>query len=171
MHIDDEEDGSDETEDFDEEAWKAAQERQRKEKLAKYHACLTSILTAAVKNGSKNLSDIAAGLSLKEITATLIPNVQIFKEIMVELLKARSIDVMALRTERASFIKEESNDFRLNMMILEIMDEHPDWPAIKHIEISRIEGVAPVIFAHVLDEDGNQRSIRCSDVMIRTSRE
>ena len=114
---------------------------------------------------------------LKEETASseiqrsqLIPNTEIFKEIMVELLKSRDIDIPALKQEHREFIQETSSGFQLNEMLLELLDElePPDGkPQIREIHISRIEEGTSVLFTGVLDESGNARTIRCSNIQFQ----
>ena len=88
---------------------------------------------------------------------------------MVELLRARRIDIAALKQERADYIQEESGDFRLNDMILKVLDEHPDWRKVTALYVDKIPGAGPVVIKNVPDGFGGQRTIRCSDVRIRVS--
>lgn len=162
----DEDDGSTEDIDFDEEAWKAEQERQRKIKLKKYEESLSVLMREASQKKAVRLSAIQAGFKDESDRNQLIPDINIFKEIMVELLRARVIDVKALRSERADYIQEESSDFRLNNMILHLLDEHPEWQKVTSLTIEKVPGAEPVVFQNVQDEAGFTRTIRCSDVMI-----
>lgn len=161
-----EEDDTDETEDFDEEAWRAEQERCRKEKLEKYKICLHTLLNDAAEQKKVRLSAISEKLKQTDSLTALIPTIDVFKEVMVELIKVRTIDVDALRKEKASFIQEESDAFQLNDMILTVLDENPQWHRVKEIRVARIADAAPVIFKQVPADDGHFRNIRCSDVEI-----
>ena len=165
----DEDDGSTEDIDFDEEAWKAEQDRLRKIKLKKYEGSLSALMSEAMKKKEVSLSAIQAGFKDESDRNQLIPDINIFKEIMVELLRARVIDIKALRRERADYIQEESSDFRLNNMILHLLDEHPAWQKVTKLTIEKVPGAGPVIFQNIQDETGLTRTIRCSDVMIRIS--
>ena len=166
----DEDEDSTEEVDFDEEAWKEEQDRLKKAKLRKYENSMKALLRPAMRNNKVRLSAIGAGLSDEGERAQLIPEINIFKEIMVELLRAREIDIGALRKERADFIQEESDDFRLNDMLLKILDENPEWKNVSKLTVKKIPGAEPVMFEKVRDEAGNMRTIRCSDVMITTVR-
>ena len=161
-----EEEDSTEEVDFDEEAWKEEQERLKKEKLRKYEKSMKALLRPVMQNNKVKLSAIGAGLCDEDERAQLIPDINIFKEIMVELLRAREIDIEALRKERAEFIQEESDDFRLNDMLLKILDENPEWKNVSKLTAKKIPGAEPVMFEKVRDESGNLRTIRCSDVKI-----
>ena len=99
--------------------------------------------------------------------AALLPDVHIFKEVMVELLKAASLDVEALRRERAAYIREEAKDFRLSAMVLDILNEHPAWGRIRRIEAQKLYEAPPVIFRGVPDGAGGERVVRCSEVILR----
>ena len=157
--------------DFDEEAWKAEQERLKKARLQKYEGSMTALLGPAMDIGAVKLSSIRENLRDDDGLQALIPDISVFKEIMVELLRARVIDIRALRKERASYIQEESGDFRLNDMILKLLDDHPEWRHAGKLTIEKVPGAGPVIFEGIPDEAGRMRSIRCSDVMIRVSEE
>ncbi|MFR3402106.1 MAG: hypothetical protein ACLTUL_07560 [Blautia faecis] len=50
----------------------------------------------------------------------LIPNVEIFKEIMVELIRNKEINMEALKKERSEFIQDQTADFQLNEMLLQL---------------------------------------------------
>ena len=164
----DEDDDAEEM-DFDEEAWKAEQERIRKEKLQKYEGSMSLILKEAVQKASVSLSELYKSVLEQDHLPALIPEVSVFKEIMVELLLARRIDIAALKQERADYIQEESGDFRLNDMILKVLDEHPDWRKVTALYVDKIPGAGPVVIKNVPDGFGGQRTIRCSDVRIRVS--
>ena len=165
----DEDDGSTEDIDFDEEAWKAEQERLKKIKLKKYEDSLSVLMSEAMQKKAVSLSAVQAGFKDESDRDQLIPDINIFKEIMVELLRARAIDITALRRERADYIHEESGDFRLNNMILKLLDDHPAWRKAAKLTIEKIPGAGPVVFRNVQDKAGLTRTIRCSDVMIRIS--
>ena len=151
--------------DFDEETWKKEQERLRKEKLQKYEHSMTSIIGMVMEQKTVSLAEICSSFSDPERQQKLIPDINVFKEIMVELLRVKTIDLAALRKERMEFIQEESNDFRLNDMLLKILDSHPEWKTETYLKVERIPGAAPVIFENISDEYGHKRKIRCSDVV------
>lgn len=152
--------------DFDEEGWQQEMERKRREKLRLYASCLTVILDAATEKGEITLAQLCEQTASSKLRDSLIPNVEIFKEVMVELIKTRSIDIPALRRERSENISEGAGDFQLNEMLLELLDT-PKRSGIAGIEIYRMEDEQPVIFHQVKDEAGQIKQIRCSNVMIR----
>ena len=152
--------------DFDEEAWRTEQEQRRRNKLQKYEKCLKLLLGAAIEKKAVFLSEIKDGLNGEAEIRQLIPYVNIFKEVMVELLRARAIDVRALKKEKADYIQEESGDFRLNDMILKILGENPDYYNITAVFIEKASGRPPVIFENIQENRTETRTIRCSDVVI-----
>ncbi len=98
---------------------------------------------------------------------------EIFKEIMVELLKNREIDLTALQKERSEYIQESVGDFQLNDMLLKLADAEADagQKRIRRVHASRLEDGNVVAFSGILDEDGRSRTIRCSNVRLRVFRE
>ncbi|MCI6431744.1 MAG: hypothetical protein MSA72_12985 [Lachnospiraceae bacterium] len=161
-----EEEDSEEILDFDEEAWQEEQERILREKLKKYEESLHCILKYALRTGEISLQEICAQAGEEE-RIRLIPNVEIFKEIMVELIRNREIDIEALQKERSEYIQDRPGEFQLNEMLLQLIEEYPENRNIKRIETYRVPDQSTVIFENIEDENGRKKSIRCSNVLIR----
>ena len=165
---------SDSTEqiDFDEEKWQEEQERLRKEKQKKYEESLKYLLQMADANGEVSLKAIRERIAKEqEEQDKLIPNVEIFKEIMVELIKNQKIDILALKKERSEYIQDRPMEFQLNEMVLHLIEEYPENEGILQIETYRLEDGESVIFENVTNERGEKKNIRCSNVMIKVIRE
>ncbi len=165
-----EEADSEELLDFDEEEWRREQERLRREKLKKYEGSLNGMLVRAAEkeNGEISLAELGEQLlGDEEEQGRLIPGVEIFKEIMVELIKNREIDLEVLKKERSEYIQDKPEEFQLNEMLLHLVEAYPANQDIRKIEVSRIDGGGTVVFRSVPDEEGRKRSIRCSNVRIR----
>ncbi|SOY31504.1 hypothetical protein AMURIS_04248 [Acetatifactor muris] len=160
---------------FGDDAWMEEEERRRQEKLAKYEESLSFLLEKALEAGKDGISleEIRAGFTQDGesrepvLYSGLIPNVQIFKEIMVELLKGREIDVEVLREERRNYISEFSGGFQLNEMLLNLEDSRG--MRMEKIEVYRIEDGKAIIFENVPDESGRLKNICCSNVLIRVT--
>ena len=86
-----------------------------------------------------------------------IPNVDVFKEIMVELIRNRTIDIATLKKERREYIQEQPDGFQLNEMILKLVEEQP-------------ENKEAITFSEIKDEENRRKTIRCSNVLIRIFR-
>ena len=143
--------------------WRSEQEQLRLQKRAKYRGCLRFILERLSALGEFELAEC------QEEAKRLIPNVEIFKEIMVELIRSREIDIPALKKERSNFIQEASGGFQLNEMLLQLLEaqEEAGGRSIQRIFVSRIEDAAAVTFEGVRDETGQERTIRCSNLLFR----
>lgn len=166
-----EEDSAEEL-DFDEEAWMQEQEMRRKEKLKKYEVCLCQLLGYAVKTGEASLQEISVAVEGQvEEREQLIPNVEIFKEIMVELIKNQEIDIAVLLRERSEYIQDMPGEFQLNEMLLHLVEEYPEFRGIRRVETYRIEDGGTVTFEGILDQDKAAKTIRCSNVLIRVGKE
>ncbi len=151
--------------DFDEEAWEQEQKQRRREKMRRYRESLDYLLQKARDKGEITLEEIRRQVTGNDQEReTLIPNVEIFKEIMVELIRNPQIDIQALKKERREFLQDSSGEFQLNDMLLTLLEK---FPHIRKIEVSRLEGEGLVVFEDVVDEKGNKKIIRCSDVRIR----
>lgn len=158
--------------DFDEEAWQEEQERLRRIKLKKYEKSLGCILGKAAEKGEITLQEMGSEVEAsEEERECLIPDVDIFKEIMVELIKNREIDVKALQKERSEYIQDRPGEFQLNEMLLHLIEEDLSGSDIRKIEIYRVEDGTTVTFDGVSNGQGERRTIRCSNVLIRVIRE
>ena len=165
------EEDSGETLDFDEEEWQLEQERLRKKKLKRYEKSLGFILREMKGRGELTLKELGTRLDrMGDEREQFIPNAEIFKEIMVELIKNREIDIDVLKKERSEYIQDRPGEFQLNEMLLYLVEEYPENGDIKRVEVTRIEDGSTVTFDGVLNEDGERKSIRCSNVLIRVER-
>ncbi|WP_251209899.1 hypothetical protein [Acetatifactor aquisgranensis] len=165
--------GEDETEavmEFGDEEWMQEEERLRQQRLAGYEGCLLFLLQRAMgaDTGEVSLEEIRQGLDADgEDYARLLPSVQIFKEVMVELLRGREIDIEVLREERRNFIGEFSSGFQLNEMLLNLIEMHG--LMIRKVTVYRIEDGKVIAFEHVPDDTGRQKTVCCSNVLIRVA--
>lgn len=161
------EDEEEETLDFDEGQWQEELERKQKEKLLKYEKSLEYIMTLVSENNSLTLKELESRIGDDEdAKAVCIPSIDIFKEIMVELIKSKEIKIDELKKERSEFIVETSNEFQLQEMILQMIDNNKKFRDVKVIRVRKIAGAQPVAFGKVMDDNGNEKTIRCSDVEI-----
>lgn len=174
-----EEDSTEDIE-FDEELWEREKQARLRERRKKYEGCLTFILSRAVERGSVMLSEIEEEIAeeaLKHNTEeweaekqpakidVLIPTIDIFKEIMVELIKGRILDLDELKKERQESFEDDGAVFEVNRMVLDIMERLDPDERVTHIVISK-QGDSKVSFGNIYDEQGRLREIRCSDVKI-----
>lgn len=158
--------------DFDEEEWQQEQERLRGEKLKRYEDSLHFLLEMAQEKGEISLAEIQKKTAEDSNSLErLIPNVEIFKEIMVELIKNREIDIAALKKERSEYIQDKPMEFQLNEMVLQLIEEYPENSGISRIETYRLEDGGTVLFENVRNENGDKKNIRCSNVKIKVIRE
>ena len=153
--------------DFDEEQWQEELERKKKEKLKRYEDSLAFIIDEALKKGSLTLAELKDILQQDEQAQKVcIPTIDVFKEIMVELIRNREISIETLRKEKSEYITEQANDFQLNDMLLGLTEDNASRRKIKRIFVEKIGDGAVVEFEHVQDELGNEKTIRCTNVMI-----
>ena len=180
--------------DFDEEGWMEDIARKKQEKLAKYEKSLNLILDIAFEKGTVTLKEIKEILeeekaerengpdkeqvlkkeneqeTTEEIQKTgmeiLIPSIDIFKEIMVELIKSREINLHTLRKEKSEYITEQTLEFQLYEMVLNVVDQDEKKRGISKIYISRTQDKQGITFSNVCDDNGVQKTIRCSNVEI-----
>ena len=137
--------------------------------MALYENCLTLLFDMLQETGRVTLHDVLKRTQEDpSLLSVLIPTPEIFKEIMVELLKAGELDIDALETERAMYIQEETGSFALSLMVLQILEKHPAWNKIHHVEIYRLDQYTPVVFYDLETPEG-LRTIRCTNVCLKLS--
>lgn len=157
--------------DWDEENWKEELEKRKREKQQKYENCLGYLIDLVLDKGQLSLHELKAHLAEYELEEQekCIPDVDTFKEIMVELIKSKEIDIPALREERSQYIVEQNESFQLHEMLLNLLDNNESGDRVKTFTIYRTENGETVTFEHVKDRNGMERAIRCSDVQIEVT--
>lgn len=148
---------------FDDEQWQEEQIQKQREKLRLYNTSLMVILANTQAKGGISLKDLKD--ELNGDYSELIPNIDIFKEIVIELLRSNDIDIEELKKERSDYVVESNSlDFQLNESILELMDINPSLKNIKKINTSRLEDKEPVIFEKINNDTGKIKRIYCSNI-------
>lgn len=157
--------------DFDEEAFRREKEEKLQKKLLVYEKSLQYLLEKASVTGEVSLGQLKDRLDIyPEEKEIFIPNVDVFKEIMVELIRNRTIDIATLKKERREYIQEQPDGFQLNEMILKLVEEQPENNDITSIEVERLENEEAIRFSEIKDEENRRKTIRCSNVLIRIFR-
>lgn len=156
---------------FDQEEWEAEQIRLRKEKLNKYKYSLKVILKLAREKGEISLKEISSIVKNdKRMLQQLIPTVEIFREIVIELLKNRSVNVQELREERAKFTDEWAPQFQLNESILTIVDEDESLKDIAYVNTRKSHETEKVKFSELRSDNGIVKVVTCSNVVFEVKR-
>ena len=157
--------------DFDEEAFRREKEEKLQKKLLVYEKSLQYLLEKASVTGEVSLGQLKDRWDIyPEEKEIFIPNVDVFKEIMVELIRNRTIDIATLKKERREYIQEQPDGFQLNEMILKLVEEQPENNDITSIEVERLENEEAITFSEIKDEENRRKTIRCSNVLIRLFR-
>lgn len=154
---------------FDEALWEEEQRKLREAKRRRYESCLGFILKEVCEAGESTLDIIREKvLTNEEYINELIPDIDVFKEVMVELLRERFIDINALKKERGEVISDPDEIFEINYMLLELLERYDGDGLIKTITVEKLEDSPQVVFERVRTADGAVRNIRCSNVRIKT---
>lgn len=150
-------------EDFDDETWLQEQKLKLEKRLRVYKDSLLCILQYAYQYKNLSLQKLNEVIT-KEERSLLIPNLEIFREIMVELIKNRSFVFDDLRKEREEHFADRIDGFQINLCLLELVEEQDRFKRVKSLEVSRAEGDI-VEFLNVADENGQMKKVRCSNVI------
>lgn len=150
---------------FNEEEFIEEENKKKLEKLDKYKKSISLILEITFEKGKISLSEINSLIKSSEIIMkTLIPSVEIFREVVIEFLKNKTIDIKELREENKEFIENGEVEFQFNKTILDVIEENYDFRNIEYIEAGKLEGNEDVNLEGVISENGLYKNFICSDV-------
>ncbi|HEY8889674.1 MAG TPA: hypothetical protein VIM70_05430 [Clostridium sp.] len=163
----------DEVVSFEEGHWIQEKREKSRIKLLKYKSSLKVILESANVNGEVSLKEISQKVkdnpNNKDI---LIPTVEIFREIIIELLKYSHIDISELKKEKAETIYEkEKFEFELNETILDLVEENIELSDVKNIYVSKIlHSEEKIKFYGLPSDNGTVKTVICSNVSFKVER-
>ena len=160
-----EEETEEELVDFDEEAWEEERRERIRLKLLKYKNSVSSIIKMAHEKNGISLREMKMLCDENpELKEQMIPSAEIFREVVIELLKSKSIDVKALRKEQSENVVELPTEFQLNISLLEVMKDEEELSDLSSVSARKIEGDEPVCFEHIKSADHTTKRIVCSNV-------
>lgn len=150
---------------FDVEEYYEEQERLAAEKLKKYSDSIYTILKYVVNNKEVTLSILNDIISTEEMQV-LVPQIEIFREIIIEMLSVKEINIEKLRNEKEMYFEEKQLTFQINETILKLVEDSQELMGIKKIYVTPLESSEMVTFRNVKNQNGEIKNIRCSDVKI-----
>lgn len=152
---------------FEEGVYEAEKIRQKKERLKQYKRCLKTLLQLVLEKGTVTLGTLEEELREKpESLKMLIPTVEIFREVMIELIKNKRLVIKDLFAEKAMSIEEESLEFQLTTMLLQLIEEESILHDLKVIEVYKAPEGKMVSFKGLPSEKGTVNVVKCTDVVM-----
>ncbi|MBE6050258.1 MAG: hypothetical protein E7214_06230 [Clostridium sp.] len=138
----------------------------KRDRIKKCNNIISIILESSVEKGEVSLSELI-NLVDKDIIERdkFIPTVEIFREVIVEMIRVRNIDIEELLEERKTFIESGEIEFQLNRSVLDIIDNDIRFKDINFIKINKIEENPDVKIKNVVDENGDYKNLICSDLL------
>ena len=150
---------------FEESNLLEAENIKKLERLEKYKAVIEIILELAVQRESISLNEIKELIGQSNILMErLIPTVEIFREVIIEMLKNKSIDIYEIREERKNSIENGEIEFQLNKTILELIDTNMSFKYIEKINVKKLLLNEDVKLEGLRDENGSIKNFICSDI-------
>lgn len=144
---------------LEEEEWEEEEEKKKQEKLKKYSNCMEEIIRIGVEKGEITLSEMKETAQLER----LIPSVEIFKEVMIEWMKNKEIEIDRLKEEQKELIEDMPKDFQLNISLLELIELHKEWTEIKKISVQQIKEDV-VVFENIMSDSQKKKRIYCTNI-------
>ncbi|WP_054743281.1 hypothetical protein [Cellulosilyticum ruminicola] len=156
---------------FEADLYEAEKIRQKRERLKKYKSCLGTLLRLVSEQGKITLGELEIALREREDDLKLlIPTVEIFREVMIELIKNRKLVIADLVAEKEMTIEDESLEFHLTTMLLQIIEEESFLRDIKTIKVYKVTDGKMISFKGLPSEKGTVNIVKCTDVMMEIER-
>jgi hypothetical protein len=153
---------------FDEGDLLEEQNKRKLERLEKYKGVIEIILELTREKGSISFGEINSLIKESQVLmSSLIPSVEIFREVIIEMLKNRIINIEEIKEERNKAVESGEIEFQLNKSILEIIDTNKKLKRISIIEIEKIIGSDDVKLEGLKDDNGVIKNFICSDISFR----
>ncbi|MNN73264.1 hypothetical protein D3C81_1893670 [compost metagenome] len=122
----------------------------------------------AVGRDKISLGEINSLIKESEVLMnTLIPTVEIFREVIIEMLKNRIIDIAEIEEERKSSVETGEIEFQLNKSILEIIQANSSFKKVSKIKVEKILENENVKLEGLKNENGDIKNFICSDISIK----
>lgn len=154
---------------FDGASLREERERELRLKLLKYKGILEILLNYLVdaEVHAVSLEEILEDMKEHEEKRDLfIPEIEIFREVMIELLKANTIVVEELLTEAEKDIEgRQINEFELNSTIISIISESKRFKNIKAITVQKDFSGKELKIPGARTNDGYVKTVRCSNLL------
>ncbi|WP_061994618.1 hypothetical protein [Clostridium sp. ATCC 25772] len=151
---------------FSEEGATEMENKRKLERIEKCNKIIELILEFALKDGKVTLSKINNMIKKSEVLIdSIMPTVEIFREVIIEMLKARAININELKEERKTAIESGEIEFQLNKSILDIIEGNNLLSKILVIRINKVEDGDDVKLEHIKDENGDLKNFICSDII------
>jgi hypothetical protein len=156
---------------LDEESYRQEKERERQRKQAMYRGVLENVIffVEGCEGRQCTLRDIAGAVFEGNLDQSLIiPSAEIFREVMIELLKSEHIELQQLHKEEEGSIEDEASDgFEVSATFLSIVDENIRLKSVKGLEIYKVPGDEPVRLYGVPMDNGLVKTVTCSNIGFR----
>ena len=123
------------------------------------------LLNQLIKKEKFTLQDLSESCD-QETWEKLFPTAEIFREVIIEFLTAGTIDIPELQKEQTDYLMDASDGFVLNEMLLGLI-ENKRYRKIGKIYTFPMEDSEHVYFQNIIDESGNKRNFKCSNVGFR----
>ncbi len=151
--------------DFNSEEWLKEQNERLKSKWRIYENAIRVILFYAIRCGKTTLSQIKSQLS-EEDRSALFPSVEIFREIMIELLKEQNFSIPELQKEQEEHFTEVKQQFLIGSSILQVIVDEKAFKNIKTVYVYKDEASSVISFDNIPSQEGGTKNIRCSEIVI-----
>lgn len=156
---------------FDENKLIEVENKKKLERLDKYKGVIELLLELVVERNKISLGEINSLIKESDILMnTLIPTVEIFREVIIEMLKNRTIDIDEIREERKNSVESGEIEFQLNKSILEIIDGNKNFKYIAKITVEKILDSDDIKLEGLLNENGDIKNFICSDISIEITK-
>lgn len=156
---------------FEEVDYLREKEEKAKEKLRQYKLCLSTLLNLIVSENKESLFEIAIDTAKDEsLKENLIPSIEVFREVIIELLRSKKLNIIELKEERQNSVSDKENyEFNLTYMLLEIIESNYEFNFIEELQVYKNMEHKEVKFYEVKNDNKIIKSLNCSDIIFKLS--
>ena len=148
---------------YDEEAFFASIKEMHRIRMMKVRICTETILSHVISEGQATFSEICRRECEKDHYHNLIPDINIFKSIFLELTQHGEFNIGKMREELKATIGDEEDD-RLGATMVDIIDSHAGWGDVNILTVEKINDVPPVVMDDIEVGEGILKRIRMTDM-------
>ena len=157
--------------DFDEKQWLEEKRKEKDEKYRKYKNSLRFIFRCAKSTGHTTLYELSRIVSDNNTDFyCLIPNLSIFKEIIIDLIRMADINIEQLKIDLKNKIVTDNTNFdfdslQIGELILSIVEESDEFKFLKRIIVEKIVPEEKILFFGYIPYDADEKTaIICTNI-------
>ena len=164
---------------FEESDYEEEKLRKKREKIRLYKESIRELLKIVAEAKEISLENLKEMLQEGNgyLMESIIPTIEIFREVMIEFIKAGRIEIVKeddvdedKYLNENQYIQDEMLDFQLKRAVNEVIEEDEELKDIRFIEFYKAENQNQVVFTNLKSENSIIKQVKCTNVVMRAGR-